>query len=94
MTEWSTEQLALLAKEDQGPLTKSIVIVFTTIAFVCVCLRLYTRLRYLGRVLGWEDLTIVISMVLAIITSALQILRRSMNLLSEYLLTQARNKRR
>lgn len=48
------EQLAALAKEDLGPLTKSIVIVFTAIAFIAVCLRIFTRLRFIGRQLGWE----------------------------------------
>ncbi|KNG50336.1 hypothetical protein TW65_02271 [Stemphylium lycopersici] len=50
------EQLAALAKEDLGPLTKSIVIVFTAIAFIAVCLRIFTRLRFIGRQLGWEYL--------------------------------------
>jgi hypothetical protein len=57
------EQLAAMAQEDQGPLTKSIVAAFTCIALVCIVLRLFTRLRYLGRALGWEDYTIVVSMV-------------------------------
>jgi hypothetical protein len=57
------EQLAVLAREDQGPLTKTIIITFTTIASMCVALRLFTRLRYLGRILGWEDYTIIISLV-------------------------------
>lgn len=61
MDKISPEQLAILAKEDQGPLTKSIVIAFTIIAFVCVSLRLGTRLKY--QAIGWEDYTIVVSMV-------------------------------
>lgn len=57
----SPEQLAKLAGEDLGPLTKNIVIAFTVIAFVSVCLRLYTRLRY--KAVGWEDYTIAAAMV-------------------------------
>ena len=56
----SPEQLARLAKEDQGPLAKSIIIAFTIIAFICVSLRLGTRLRYQS--LGPEDYSIVVSM--------------------------------
>lgn len=48
------EQLAALAKEDRGPLTKSIVIAFTVISFIAVSLRIFTRLRFIGRQLGWE----------------------------------------
>lgn len=61
MTEPSPEQLAIWATEDQGPLTKNIVIAFTVIAFVCVSLRVFTRLRY--QVAGWEDYTIITAMV-------------------------------
>jgi hypothetical protein len=50
----SPEQRAALAKEDQGPLTKNIVIIFTILALISVLLRFYTRLGYLGRSLGWE----------------------------------------
>jgi hypothetical protein len=55
------EQLAKLAGEDLSHLTKNIVIAFTVIAFVSVCLRIYTRLRY--QAAGWEDHTIVLAMV-------------------------------
>lgn len=61
MDQISPEQLAILAKEDQGPATKNIVITFTIVASLCVCLRLATRLRYSS--LGWEDHTIVLSTV-------------------------------
>lgn len=54
MDNLTPEQLAVLAKDDQGPLTKSIVIAFTTLAFVAVVLRIFTRLRYVGVQLGWE----------------------------------------
>ncbi|KAG9195799.1 hypothetical protein G6011_00920 [Alternaria panax] len=69
------EQLATLAKEDWGPLTKSIVLAFTCIAVICVALRLFTRLRLLGRSLGWEDYTIVISLALSVATGIFQILQ-------------------
>ncbi|KAH6868840.1 hypothetical protein BKA58DRAFT_441265 [Alternaria rosae] len=69
------EQSAALAKDDRGPLTKSIVVAFTCIAVICVGLRLFTRLRYLGRALGWEDYTIVVSMALSIATGILQIMQ-------------------
>ncbi|CAO2648301.1 Nn.00g075680.m01.CDS01 [Neocucurbitaria sp. VM-36] len=67
------EQLAILAKEDQGPLTQSIIIAFTIIAFICVCLRLFTRLIY--QAIGWEDRAIVISMITSVITAVFQILQ-------------------
>lgn len=57
----SPEQLAKLAGEDLGPLSKNIIIAFTVIAFVAVCLRLYTRLRY--KAVGWEDYMIGVAMV-------------------------------
>jgi hypothetical protein len=57
------EQLAKLAGEDLSHLTKNIVITFTIIAFVSVCLRIYTRVRY--QAVGWEDHSIVIAMVLS-----------------------------
>jgi len=69
------EQSAALAKDDRGPLTKSIVVAFTCIAVICVGLRLFTRLRYLGRSLGWEDYTIVVSMALSIATGILQVMQ-------------------
>ncbi|KAI4673425.1 uncharacterized protein J4E84_011104 [Alternaria hordeiaustralica] len=69
------EQSAALAKDDRGPLTKSIVVAFTCIAVICVGLRLFTRLRYLGRALGWEDYTIVVSMALSIATGILQVMQ-------------------
>jgi hypothetical protein len=57
----SPEQVAKLAGEDLGPLSRNIIIAFTVMAFVSVCLRLYTRLRY--KAVGWEDYTIGIAMV-------------------------------
>jgi hypothetical protein len=57
----SPEQLAALAKDDLGQLTKNIIIAFTIISFVSVCLRMYTRIRY--QAVGWEDYSIVFAMV-------------------------------
>lgn len=57
----SPEQLAALAKDDLGQLTKNIIIAFTVISFVSICLRMYTRLRY--QAVGWEDYSIVLAMV-------------------------------
>lgn len=48
------EQLAVMAKEDQGPLTQAIVVSFTILALIAVVLRLFTRLRFVGVQLGWE----------------------------------------
>lgn len=58
----SPEQLAILAKDDQGPKTNAIVITFTAFAFICVCLRLFARTT-LTKSVGWEDHFIVLSMV-------------------------------
>jgi hypothetical protein len=57
----SPEELAILAREDQGQLTKNIVIAFTVISFVSVWLRIFTRLKY--QAMGWEDYSIVLAMV-------------------------------
>lgn len=57
----SPEQLAALEREDLGQLTKNIIIAFTVLAFVSVCLRWFTRLKY--KAVGWEDYTILLAMV-------------------------------
>ncbi|USP80486.1 uncharacterized protein yc1106_07760 [Curvularia clavata] len=75
MDNLTPEQLAVLAKEDQGPLTKSIVIAFTTLAVVAVVLRVFTRLRYVGVRLGWEDYTIIVSLMMTIVSAVFQILQ-------------------
>ncbi|KAF1844858.1 uncharacterized protein K460DRAFT_429649 [Cucurbitaria berberidis CBS 394.84] len=67
------EQLAILAKEDQSSLTSSLVITFTVISFVCVCLRLFTRVKY--QAMGWEDPIIMLSMLLCIATAVFQVLQ-------------------
>lgn len=56
------EQLAMLAKENRGPMTAALVITFTAFAFVCVLLRFAARVET-PKMLGWEDLTIAVSMV-------------------------------
>lgn len=61
MDQYTAEELAVLRAEDRGPLCKHIVITFTVLAFVSVCLRLYTRIRF--HKTGWEDWTIAVSMV-------------------------------
>ncbi|KAF2855331.1 hypothetical protein T440DRAFT_464603 [Plenodomus tracheiphilus IPT5] len=71
----SPEQTAALAKENLGPMTKAIVIAFTTLAFVCVCLRMFTQIKFLARAIGWEDYTILISMVLSLATAVFQVLQ-------------------
>jgi hypothetical protein len=54
------EQLAKLAGEDHGPLTRNIIIASTIISLISICLRLYTRLRY--KAVGWEDYSIIVAM--------------------------------
>jgi hypothetical protein len=56
------EQLSVLAKEDLGPLMVTVVVVFTVIAFISVCLRFFTRLAVVRHV-GPEDYFIALSMV-------------------------------
>ncbi|KAF2826496.1 hypothetical protein CC86DRAFT_351203 [Ophiobolus disseminans] len=67
------EQLAILRGEDQSQLTKDIVIAFTIISFISVCLRVFTRLRY--KAVGREDYTIVLAMIFTLLTGILQILQ-------------------
>lgn len=55
------EVLAVLAKEDQGPKVVGIVVAFTVLAFLCVVLRFFTRIKY--TMLGLEDYFIALSMV-------------------------------
>jgi hypothetical protein len=62
MNQPSPETLAKLAQEDQGPSSKAVVIAFTTISLICVCLRFFTRI-IVQRNVGWEDYTIAVSMV-------------------------------
>ncbi|KAF1918151.1 hypothetical protein BDU57DRAFT_514751 [Ampelomyces quisqualis] len=69
----SPEQLAALAKDDLSELTKNIIIAFTVISFVSVCLRLYTRVRY--KAVGWEDYSIALAMVCTITTGVCQVLQ-------------------
>jgi hypothetical protein len=63
------EQLAALAKENQSPKVIALVATFTALAFVCVCLRFLSRIKFVGLV-GMEDYFIIISMVFSVATSA------------------------
>jgi hypothetical protein len=56
------EQLAILARDNQGPKVVGIVVAFTVLALVCVFLRFFARIRF-TRLVGWEDYFIVLSMV-------------------------------
>lgn len=62
MDEIPPAQLAILAKEDQGPKVIGLVVAFTAFAFICVILRFFTSIK-LRRSLGLEDYFIGISMV-------------------------------
>ncbi|KAF9701863.1 hypothetical protein EKO04_000126 [Ascochyta lentis] len=73
MDQLTPEELAALATEDRGPLCKQIVIAFTVISFVSVCLRLFARIKY--HKTGWEDWTIVLSTIFSIGTGVLQVLQ-------------------
>jgi hypothetical protein len=66
MDQLSPDQRAELAGDDQGPVTKSIVISFTVISFISVCVRLSTRFSYQN--VGSEDYTIAISTVSLLLT--------------------------
>ncbi|KAL5121516.1 hypothetical protein ACEQ8H_000588 [Pleosporales sp. CAS-2024a] len=66
-------EVARLARDNLGPQTACIVIAFTGLAVVSVCLRLFARLKY--KVAGWEDWTIVIATVLAICVGCTQVLQ-------------------
>jgi hypothetical protein len=54
--------LAHLAREDRGPKTIGLVVTFTALAFIAVCLRFFARVR-LAINIGWEDHVMVVSMV-------------------------------
>ncbi|OAL01627.1 hypothetical protein IQ06DRAFT_272352 [Phaeosphaeriaceae sp. SRC1lsM3a] len=71
--ELSPEQLAALQKEDLGQLTKNIIIAFTIIAFISVCLRWFTRFKY--KAIGWEDHSILLAMIFSIATGVCQVLQ-------------------
>ncbi|KAH7348200.1 hypothetical protein BKA66DRAFT_477312 [Pyrenochaeta sp. MPI-SDFR-AT-0127] len=72
MDQMSPDQIATLAKDDLSSLTRSIVIAFTILAFVSVALRLFTRIRY--QTIGWEDYTIVLSLITSIATTVAQVM--------------------
>ncbi|KAJ4990692.1 hypothetical protein SVAN01_03923 [Stagonosporopsis vannaccii] len=73
MDQFSPEEIAALRADDLGPLCERIIITFTTLAFVSVCLRLFTRIRF--HKTGWEDWTIILSMIASIGTCVFQILQ-------------------
>ncbi|KAH7554728.1 hypothetical protein BM1_07389 [Bipolaris maydis] len=75
MDQLTADQLAALARDDKGPLTKSIVIAFTVLSYVAVSLRLFTRMRYIGLQLGWEDYAIVVSLATGTVASVFQVLQ-------------------
>jgi hypothetical protein len=56
------EVIAAMAKDNQSPLIIGIVASFTALAFVCVLLRFFSRIKLVG-IVGMEDYFIVISMV-------------------------------
>jgi hypothetical protein len=58
----SSEQLAQMAKEDVTHKVIVLVATFTTLGFVCVCLRFFSRVKMLN-LIGPEDFLIGFSMV-------------------------------
>ena len=56
------EVIAAMAKENQSPLIIGIVSAFTALAFVCVLLRFFSRIKFVG-IVGLEDYFIAFSMV-------------------------------
>jgi hypothetical protein len=56
------EVIAALGKENQSPLIIGIVSAFTALAFICVLLRFFSRIKFVG-IIGLEDYFIAISMV-------------------------------
>jgi hypothetical protein len=55
-------EVAVLAKQDQGPKIVALVVSSTVLALICVILRVFARIRF-TRLTGWEDYFIVLSMV-------------------------------
>lgn len=62
MSQVPPEVIAELAKDNQSPLIIGVVSAFTALAFVCVLLRFYARIKLVG-IVGLEDYFIVLSMV-------------------------------
>lgn len=62
MSQIPPEVIAELAKDNQSPLIIGVVSAFTALAFVCVLLRFYARIKLVG-IAGLEDYFIVLSMV-------------------------------
>ncbi|KZM24640.1 uncharacterized protein EKO05_0008579 [Ascochyta rabiei] len=73
MDQLTPEELASLAADDRGPVCRDVVIAFTVMSFVSVCLRLFVRVRYQRT--GWEDWTIVLSTIASIGIAVCQVLQ-------------------
>ncbi|KAF1841118.1 uncharacterized protein K460DRAFT_347785 [Cucurbitaria berberidis CBS 394.84] len=74
MGELTPEQIARLREQNLGPQQFAIVVVFTLLALITVCLRVYTRMR-LVHLVGLEDYFIVLSMCLSLCTGIFQCLQ-------------------
>ncbi|KAF2183865.1 hypothetical protein K469DRAFT_581164 [Zopfia rhizophila CBS 207.26] len=74
MDQLSPAQLAALKKEDKGPTTIAICVAFTIFSFICVSLRVFTRIKYV-RDIGLEDYFIALSMLFSIAMAVCQILQ-------------------
>ncbi|KAH7081140.1 hypothetical protein BKA63DRAFT_462019 [Paraphoma chrysanthemicola] len=72
MNKLPPERLDILAQENQGASARAIVIAFTVISFICVCLRFFARITC-QRHVGWEDYTIALSMCFAIAMAVCQV---------------------
>jgi hypothetical protein len=59
------EVIAALAKDNKSPLIIGLVAGFTGLAFVCVLLRFFSRVKLVG-IVGLEDYFIAVSMVSSI----------------------------
>ncbi|KAI2482107.1 hypothetical protein Ptr902_06488 [Pyrenophora tritici-repentis] len=68
----SPEVLAALAKDDRGPTTIGLVLSFTILAFVCVSLRFFARIKYVRQV-GSEDYLMALAMAFSLVTAAMQV---------------------
>ena len=58
----SSEERARLEKDNKGPTTIAVCVVFTVLALISVALRLFTRVKLIRHV-GAEDYCIIVSMV-------------------------------
>lgn len=72
--QFTPEQARQRAADDMRPLLYSLTIVFTTLSFISVCLRLYTR-KALLRIVGADDIAIAIAMLLSLGVTATTIVQ-------------------